>query len=384
MVKITREEFARVLDEYGLWSFPRYVGTPKQVLLGSPAGFFPWFDAAQKAPEPAYAAHNGLVPAKEGQVPSRKKLRFRSAFGDFDTDFGARPEEVFADIQNISRFCQAERLPHGFVYSGNLREGKAGFHAYVRFQEEDRHIDYLNRWEPAFWRGLTSHLRLKSINERCADPGRIARIPFSRYVSQTDAGEKFVGDNYCVPIPWDRIETSTLSSIQAQSRHPTLTESYFFQAQLQPLESFVKKFRWQTFGPETATLHPEPRNLPVGPTRDLMRRYEPTRLCLQELLFETRPRHVVRVAACVALTHIKPAFTLPELQDFFDRVSEEAQWIDRQNAGDRHMHVAQIWRRAAEGNPYVIHSCATLRQAGACLGARCQRFAQEFPNEAKP
>lgn len=373
-MNLTREQAVRVWSEYGLWEFPRKVDL-FQRFCPAPSYFFPWLDSVMGR-MPAFVSHNAGYARPKGGL----QLHVTKTFADIDTDMGASQSEVWEDVCHLSEFLVRERIRHGWVYSGNEL---AAFHCYV-FPEpfweppgECRNHATVSRLYQGFWRGLTHELRLRSISTQCLDPPRLIRLPFSRYVQKVGkngATEFRVGKTWCVPVPWDWIGKYDLKAIQTLSRHPMLFDHYIFEATPKRLEEMISAHHWERFGPEKSALHPMPTQKFVGATKDLFDLYEPNRLCLKELLFETNPPHTIRFAACAQMCKI--GLDKEEALDFFDRVAAEAQWVDRANVDIRRGQVSHIWEKQ-----YSVPSCYTLRQRGACLGSACPLFSRYFPNE---
>jgi hypothetical protein len=377
-VNLNREGYARLLDEFGLWSFPRRVGNPFSVTVGNPSGFYRWWDSNVNLPVPMFIAHNAFAEPPAGQRLDVNAYRFRAGFADLDTgdNNGCTPEQVWDEVCRIEDWARKVNVPHVWKYSGS----DSGWHCHLLFDEQIASRSYLDKWENALWRGLTVHLRLRSINIRCADPARMERLPFSKYVHKKDkdtVGYK-VEPNWCVPVPWKLMVDQNLPVIRELSRNPKCEDgAHRYVAPSTRLEAFVRLQHWETFGPEKAALHPSLGFEPKGSMADLTKVLIPFKKCLQTLPFGTNPRHAVRLAYAVELA--STGMSLDELTTFIDKVSEEAGWIDRQNEQARHGQVQQLHRRG-----YTAFGCHKLRESGCCVGQSCSLFARSFPNEVKP
>lgn len=382
---ITREQYAKLLDAYGLWGFPRRVGTPYSQVVASPRAFFRWFDQNyddDRAVVPMFIGHSGYAPQPSGQPIDQSQMIFSSAFGDFDTgdNNGTTPEEVMSEVQRITQYAVDRNWVFAWKYSGSL----GGFHLHVKWLPEMRRRDELAELESTFWRGLQHELDLHSINIRCANPVCLERLPYTRYVHKKDKatpGYK-VESNYCVPVPWQMALNGKLDRIVAISQDPVLfpLDAYVHPAPLQGFESFVRSSGWRRFNPTDTPVRDGPVDLPTGPMRDLMKLYMPYKLCLQQSIFEKKPRHIIRHAWIAELFRLRPRPSLAEAQAITDRVADEAQWVDRRNVQIRHSSVEQAWR-ANGGQGYIPYRCDTIREGGECLGKVCPLFARMFPDD---
>lgn len=377
-MNLNRESYAKLLDEYGLWSFPRRVGTPGSVTVGNPTGFYRWFDQNFDKPVPMFVSHNAFAEPPAGHKLDVNAYRFRVGFADLDTgdNNGCTPEQVWDEVCRVTDWAIKANISHAWKYSGS----NSGFHCHLIFDEQPAARNYLEKWENALWRGLMNHLQLHSINIRCANPTCMERLPFTRYVHKKDASVNGYKqeDNWCVPVPWKLVADQNLTAIKDLSYHPQHVDGVY--RRVAPgvrLEDFVRSHAWQTFGAEKTALHPELGFEPKGNMSDLTRSYIPFKKCLQTLPFGPNPRHAVRLAYAVELA--ATGMGLEELTTFIDKVSEEAQWIDRANIQIRHVQVHQIHRRG-----YTAYGCQKLRETGCCVGASCLLFARSFPNEVKP
>ena len=377
-MELTRQEYVELLETYGMWGWPRRCGTPFSVVMGNPSGFFRWFDANYGEPVPLYVSHNAHPPRLAGEFVDSSRFVFKIAFGDFDTgdNNNTKPEEVMAEVVRVSHWLIKENRPFGWKYSGS----DGGFHCHVKFEEEVRKREDLAVLESTFWRGLARTLTLQSINIRCANPTCMERLPFTPYVhkkSKDVVGFKKEA-NYCVPVPWEMILKGDLKAIKDLSFHPKLLplNTYFHPGKLVKIDSVIREKAWVRFNPSHENIREGPVVLPTGKMADLMKLYIPNKLCLQQLIFEKKPGHTIRLAWISEIFRLDPRPSLQEAIALSDRVAEEAQWENRQNVQYRHSQVEQAWRAG-----YHSTSCETIMTEGQCLGKKCPRYKYAFPED---
>jgi hypothetical protein len=412
---ISEEAFAEILDAAGLWHFPQFGGTPGQTLLGNPTSFFKWWFTNRDRGLPLFLSHNGYEPIGEVKKVDRTKIVFRVAFGDFDTgdESHATPDDVHREIIDAAFSAIKKGLSFSFVASGSMgRDGKdegtpCGFHMAVFFREETLPRRDLERMESALWRGWKNELSMRTVNIKCANPVCLRRVPYSRYSHKKDpdSTDYKAESNYCVPVPYEWILSGRWDAIRRLSFQPRLLDPTRekvrydppnFDGNLPTIGETISANGWNAFGREIDALHPFPTELPrsfEGSAYDANLALIPSRLCLQVLPFGANPRHIVRLAwihEVIANGLSGIPYSEQWLQDFCDRVAEEAKWEDRGNVGERRKQVRYAYHR-----PYALDrttgavrlhpfSCRNLREQGACLGPKCPMFRSEFPGEEVP
>ena len=385
-------DFVRALEDAGLWSFPRLVGTPEQEPAANPYAFFKWWEqggpegerfdkeTGQMAPAPYFIAHNAHVMGglSYHELRNPREFVFSAGFGDFDAN--GSPAETWEDVQRVSKWLVLNRVEHYWKYSGS----ECGFHLRMFFAPEQRPREYLARWESALWRGLKNELSVRSIDIVCAEPKRLERIPYSRYVHKKTKGPSKPDDpskksgyvresNFCVPVPWGLVHEGNLARIRDLSRYPEFFETVRFTGDrpLPTLESFVRRKGWETFGHVAHAVHPMPATVPTGDMAGAMRLYAPSRLCVQMLPFGSNPRHAVRLALLYELMGLGMGYD--ELFQTITAIGREARWEDYDETT-----IAYFIRHALERD-YHPYGCEKLAENGLCLGATCPRFRREFP-----
>ena len=403
---LTETELERILEEVGLWGFPRAVGTPGQKPVWSHKELWGWWRAHAGTTVPMFAGHNSFEPVlRSSQILDRSRILFSSAFGDFDAGDGLNlsADEVHSDVQKTAKFLLDRNLDHAWVASGSMAhtdEGPTpvGFHAVVFFRKETHERRYLERWENGFWRGLKNELSVRAINIKCANPVALRRIPFTRYVHRKDPtheGYK-MEPNYCVPVPYDWVVRGDWKAIADLSFNPRVLPGVRYRSglPLPSLEAWVLSNGWGTWAHQRQEFHPTIDAPPVGSAADIIRLYIPHRLCLQTLPFGPNPRHVVRVAFAhelLATGYVSGSpLGLEEFVQLLLSVGREAKWEDF-SENETRRQATYIYnrpytlRRAADGSPLppepFPYSCQKLREDSVCVGPTCPLFKVMFKHE---
>jgi hypothetical protein len=382
---LTRDGYREVLDDLGLGTFPRQVGTPGRVIVGGWRSFFEWFDRNYGKTVPMFVAHNAFDPPDLGGPVDINRFVLSATFGDMDTgdNSGLRPDEVFLEVRRTTDWLDHQRLGYSWKNSGS----DGGFHLRIRWAVESHPRSYLSRWESAFWRGLKHHLSLRSVNIVCAEPSRFERLPYTPYVHRKDPTVKDWKrePTYCVPIPVDWIRTGRYDKIRDLSLNPYDVGRVAIPGSMPPpsLESFVRKMGWENFAHEADAFHPAPTEIELGAAGgviDVCKELIPEKLCLRTLPYGLNPKHSVRLAWFVEILATDPeGFSLDEAQALVDAVAEEAKWEDRANTNRRREQVADLWKRK-----YAPKSCGWLREKGVCVENAirdCPVFPRSFPQE---
>lgn len=378
-MELNRAEFAKALEELGLWTWVRRVGTPQGGSVANPTGFFTWYDDHVAAGLPMYISHNAFEHPPPGKLLNQDKHIFSHAFGDMDTGDGngLKPLQVWEQVGRLEERLTKYGLDHMWVYSGS----DAGFHARVRFKTENQNRAYLSRWEVAFWRGLRHELDLTALNMRVCNPQAMERIPFTRYSHKKDKslkGEYKLEDNYCVPVPIDLVRKRDLWGIVELSCDPKyFPGTYWSGGNLGRLEDVVREHGFQVWAHEAGFLHPEATAHPVGDAVDLIRALIPWKKCLQTLPFDSCPRHSVRLAFGTeigALRGTRP-LTGQEMYDIVTAVAAAANWTNY-NPRITRDQTASLANKVPRYNAW---SCPKLKEEGVCIGPSCPLFKHAFP-----
>jgi hypothetical protein len=376
-MNLSRERYAKLLDEYGFWTFPRRVGNPEVVVVGNPRGFFSWFDRVRDAGRPVFIGHNALAKPPPNKPLDPYEYAFTHALGDFDLRAG-NEKVLWEETQRFGSWAVAQDLPFGLIFTGTGTQYRVGF------TPERRSFAYLSKWEKAFWEGVRRHLHITSLDMPCADPARLERLPFTRYshckdksVQKPDAPPVYTPtDKFCIPLQWTAILEDTYASVVKKSRAPKLEAKYWHDGKERTLESFVREKGWQNLAPDFQPFRESPAMVPQGDEADLMRAYIPLKKCLQTLIFNADVGHTLLVAwiAEMAAVGIPP----DEIVMHADRIADDAGWTNPASSPfERRRQADYVGRRGYK------FSCLRLREKGLCVGQSCQLFAKSFPNESE-
>jgi hypothetical protein len=388
-ISLDRGTYEEVLTDLGMWHFPNpvEVGNPGRRIHSNPTGFFHWFEQYYGRPVPLYIGHNAFARPPEGNPLDRSRYLFGAGFGDADdgNNSGLSVREVLEEVQRLAKWLVADEqsMSHVWLSSGR-KGGLGGFHVRPFFEEEVVTRSYLERWEPAFWRGLANHLSLRSLNPQCFEPTRLERLPFTPYV--TDKGAAAPGEersyvkerNFCVPVPWEWVVNGEWQKIVDLSYDPEWRGSVAFKGRKKYyIESFVRLHGWESWSHEVGALHPAPEAPPQGQMADLMEMYFGEEHCISRLIFGANPRHEVRRAWICNYANLEPKPSLQNCIEVADLMAEEAKWTDRMNTSKRRYQVEYHYRRNYSWTQY----CRGRREHGICVGTSCPKFAKEFPLE---
>ena len=229
---------------------------------------------------------------------------------------------------------------------------------------------------------LKEELKLTTPNMQCAEPKRLVRVPFSRYVSKHPNTKGWlINDNYCVPITLDMLMDWKTSDIVEYSHNPVLKDSYKVEGKKMAVKEFLKDHDIKPR--KSISLMPNGINVldygdPVDYTKiEDKDFFEITKLlvpqpCLHRILWTKNPPHFVRFSVCAFLTDVmgKRDGLL-----FFDKLAHEAEWNDRNNQFIRRYQVENIF-----DNRYLPYSCLELYNMGVCVGPECKKY-EKYLNE---
>jgi hypothetical protein len=375
-MELTREGYAKLLAEYGLWNWPRRVGNPEVVIVANPSGFFRWFDRVKDGGRPVFIGHNAFVPPPFGKPLDQYQYVFTHALGDFDLH-GGKTKELWEEVKRFAVWACGEGFAWGLIFTGS------GFQFRIKFKQEQRSFAYLTKWEKAYWEGVRRLLDLKALDMPCADPARLERLPFTRYshckdpdVQNPDGPPVYTPtDRFCVPLPWQIVENGSYDTALAVAQEPEITGGYWHAGTIeQSLEEFVRLKGWQNLAAEFQDFHEQVAIEPKGPEADLMKMYIPHKLCLQTLIFNKDVGHTLFVAWISELASI--GVPPSEILEHADRIANEAGWTNPKTSPyERRRQTDYVGRKT------YSYNCFRLREKGLCVGSSCGLFAKSFPAE---
>lgn len=375
--KVTKLDWIRVLCEYDMMRFPRVVGNPDQVIVGNADSFFDYV-MANNGQNMCFTSHNAY---SDFDFARPTELIMSNLFSDLDTDMGATEEEVDVDLQRATEFCLDNKIPFTVKMSGwNGYHWKP--HVKPTIEKIDRHlstkIKSVHRW-------FRDNIPLKSINMQCAEPKRMERIPFTRYVGTVD-GLKIIRDTYCLPIPYEMVSCGLrLKELRELSKTPfVVNEPYRYEGDYMTLDKLIERFNIPIEEYERIKVGvdiPASEYLEVeGELAEFVKKFMP-RKCIHNAILGRNPPHYARFAFCSQLRFL--GFGLQEATNFFDSLSKVMDWNDRQNMTERHKQVYHIMTHQP---PYSVPRCNSIKRhrykggKSLCIGEVCEHFKEENGN----
>jgi hypothetical protein len=302
-------------------------------------------------------------------------MLFTKLFLDLDTDKGADEVDVIHDVLKLSEFCHQHDIPHAFMFSG-----WNGCHAYLFFKPQVVPVNQkLSTVVKSCHRWLRDSLQLKSANMACAEPKRLCRVPYTKYVGIGKGGMQF-RPTYCMPIPpnWVNGEL-TLSFLRKVAEDPPIKSKYRVDGKYRTIRQFVEEFQIPVmkYEPTTVGIEVEPStysDLDKSEFAEIVRRLQPM-MCIHNSNLSSTPPHFARFALAAQVRYL--GFTLDEAIDFFDKLSNHAKWDDRQNKAYRDKQVRHI---LTHNPPYEVPRCGRIMQEkdklgrSLCVGDICPLF----------
>ena len=371
MPQWSRKDYAELMQQLKLWTFPRRVGNPQVVLAGNAASFFSWFDSVWNGGRPLFIGHNPFV--RQFPIDDQRYV-FSAAFGDFD--LRGDKEETWSDGLKVEKELRANDMPHAWIFSGT------GLQVRVFFQPQEATFQQLSRLEKTFWLGLKTKLGLQTIDMPCADPARLERLPLSRYSHCKDKSIQVpdgppvykLENNYCYPIPYTAFDASNYNEVYKNSFHPTIPSNLVYESnKTVSIQEYIISHDWDKLVPKSEPTIADPGTVPQGPAGDLVKLYIPEKKCLNTLIFAPKLRHHLYFALVNELLSL--GIPADEVAGLMDKLAVENQWTEP-NAYERRR---QIQHCASRG--YSGQSCQWLKNNGLCVGETCSLFAKAFPKE---
>jgi len=336
-------------------NIPRAVGNPRQHFVTSPKQFLLWFKW-NNGKKTCYTSHNCYTSFNEHSNPSEVKLR--NIFLDFDMneDEGLTFPKVARDVKLVTEYLSEQDIAHSISFSG-----RQGYHLYIHTKPT---FESLSNGLSLKYKSIYAHLRrelnLKTLDQRCAEPKRLCRVPGSIYVKE---GKKT--NRKCYPIPAessivtkkDRMyELSTEEikdlNIQRSSKKKTidnLMDDWDIEPEQMPDEDLYGLAKYKE---------------PKGKFLKLIGEY--FRPCIKSALFTSNPPHFIRVSACIK---IRQLYSKDDAIRFFDKLSHKIGWIDRKNKNMRDYNINHIYNKH-----YKLPSCTKIMSEGYCVGSDCEYY----------
>ncbi len=182
MIFLTTSEFEKILQDYGLNSYPRYFGNPQQIRVRD-FQHLRYLIAKYEGKSPLYISHN---------MHDFDQVLYTHMFFDFD---GKGLENGLERSQE-----EVTRLyDHFYDYDKRITFSGQGFHLIVKFEPVYTSAHNIDPKIKAYQKGLAKELNLTTLDLKCAQSTRLMRIPLTRYVwksGNTYRTEK----RYAIPI----------------------------------------------------------------------------------------------------------------------------------------------------------------------------------------
>src|SRR3972149_1195631 len=337
-------------------ALPRFVGTPSQYLVRTPAQFKAFIDF-NDGRNPCYTSHNAW-PGEEQTVVR---------YVPFDFDSKEKPENALVDVLALRGW--AKRMGIGLV---NVFTGSGhGWHSYLEFKPS---LLPANETLREVYRAI----QMKAIREaklRTADLKivgdfrRILRLVGCQYVNSKTHERTGLR---AVEVPPALLDSGGLDDVAHYARVVRPPVSVF-----PPEETLAEVVVRLELKPESPSAEFLTSGGPVIPytgssVPEMVRAYLP-RPCIHQGIMERNPSHAIRFDAVVELREMgQDEATTREI---IHEIAREAKWGDF-DPFITNGHIRQIFR-----HDYGAVSCKKIRSIGACVGCACPRFAAQFDEE---
>lgn len=213
LLSLTRKQFTELMIQYGFARFPRAAGSPSQAMVYKFDHFLQFFKINNDT-NPVFVSTNSYYEIDIYGNPTQVFLE--RIFLDLDTDNGQDITDAHDECKRVARYCLDHNIPFVVSFSGN------GFHFHLLLKPEVRSLDmWLSQAVKAIQYQFKKELNLKTINTQCAEPKRLVRVPFSRYVCKASGSNQWiVNKNYCIPLTLNQLMNMKTSEIIELSYKP--------------------------------------------------------------------------------------------------------------------------------------------------------------------
>jgi|GEM_PF-4259646 len=343
-----------LLKQFRLDRTPRFVGNPRQHIVIKPKQYLLWLKR-NNGRSTCYTSHNSYVDFKD-RTP--KTIKIRNIFLDFDKDEknGLTFRKVARDVQLVTDFLSEWNIQHTISFSGN-----SGYHIFLHTKPSIENLENgLNLKYRGLYAFLNKQLNLKSLDQRCAEPKRLCRIPGTKYIK-----ENKITKRKCYPISNDEEIPTNKEEMYERSKKEIKSDDYVRNNETFTINELIDEW--------SIELHEVPDEELYSFTN-----YEPPesnflqligeffRPCIRNALFTSNPPHFIRVSACIKIKRLYPQ---DKAVKFFDMLSDKCNWIDKTNRNTRVYNIRHIFNRN-----YKLPQCKRIREEGYCVGKSCRYY----------
>lgn len=347
-----------VLKDFNIDKTPRSVGVPYQHIITNPKSFITWIKW-NNGLRTCYTSHNHYSKlTKEGEPV---KVKINNIFVDLDmdeeNDIGF--DKTVRDANLITTYLSELKIPHSISFSG-----RAGFHIYIHTKPSEMSLDNgLSLKYKGIYAHLRSELNLMTLDQKCAEPKRLCRVPCTQYIKENEVTER-----KCYPIPAGK-KIPNKKEIYEKSKKEIKDVKYRRDGNLRTIDELMDELNIKPEKMYDDDLYgfvdyniPEDNNF-----LKLMGVF--FRPCIKNALFTHNPSHFIRVASCIKMSMVQ---SIDETTKFYDRLSAECGWVDRSNKRTRDYNIRHIYERG-----YNLPNCNTIKMEGYCIGEDCEYYEGE-------
>ncbi len=318
MIFLTTSEFEKILQDYGLNSYPRYFGNPQQIRVRD-FQHLQYLIAKYEGKAPLYISHN---------MHDFDQVLYTHMFFDFD---GKGLENGLERAQE-----EVTRLyDHFYDYDKRITFSGQGFHLIVKFEPVYTSAHNIDPKIKAYQKGLAKELNLTTLDLKCAQSTRLMRIPLTRYVwksGNTYRTEK----RYAIPITREILD-EPISIIMRRSE----TLEY-------EVERYrIKRVKWKDI-PEVKTeyLSSAAHDADIDFTAmddEVFTNYLRLILDDEDLIARITKTHTKHNDNLITAIKVKEfGLTMESTVSFFAKLSLVANW-DNRNLSVQRQQIAQIY-----------------------------------------
>lgn len=371
-MKIKVGDLLRVWNAYDFLQFPRTVGDPIQTAVYNKTELMKWY-RPNTGRVICFTSHNSYpVVDKLYNPPRVVKIRVSNLFTDFDSE--TKVENAQLDCIKLMDFCEKESL--GFL---NSFSGMKGFHHFI--QLVPRVYDYdeeLRAKTRAIHNWLKDKLGFRTMDNKCKEPRRLCRIPYSKHVSfNKKEGEYVVHPTYCFPIDSRILRGCPIQEIQKIALAPPLfvpivkTPKWDLDGIIAHLDIDVEEYSLDKDLIEGERVAPSKdyQDIPRDDFHELIKAVIP-RKCVHNDLFSRNPSHAARRMAVTQLKAV--GYNYGQVVSLFEEMAYKFEWVDRMFQKRR---TYQVWHIYNHQPPYRHDTCQTIKYThGLCVGEKCEKF----------